>query len=240
MPIKTFAALTDIPEALRADAVEMKDGRFAVADEEGLKTSQQRLLDEKKGLAGRLEALEQALGGRKPEDIAARIKASETAEEEAARKAGKFDELMAKREAEIRAEYEPKVKAGEEAQRRLIDRDLDVALNDAMAKSGVLAEDMATVRSILKATGRVKLENGKTTVYDTAGDPTGLTLERFFAEPFRKEGAKFYDGSGSSGGGANNNGKTAEKGAPRVSITDERGFLANLDSIAAGTTPVTL
>ena len=75
-------------------------------------------------------------------------------------------------------------------------------------------------------------KSGKMIVVDKDGDPTGLTVDKFFAESYRTEKPKFYKPAGGAGGGAGGSTTGSTGGAPAV--TDGAGFLSNLDKIASG------
>lgn len=234
MPLPSFDKKDDIPEAFRSDYIE-RNGKYVYndAEAEGLKANQKTLLDEKKKAEKEAARLRSLHGDLPDDEVAELIKGRRTAEEQAALKAGDFEKLMAKREKEIRNEYEPKVKAGEEAAQKLVDRDLTAAIMEAAGKAKVIGTDLKTVIRIVK-NDRVKMENGKVTVYDADGDPTGLTVEKFFAETFKTEYPKFYEGAGASGGGA---GATSTGGARTdgtIARDDDKAFLANLDKVAKG------
>lgn len=238
MPLKLFDSKDAIPEALREGAIETKDGKFAVSDEEGLKESQRRLLDEKKKTDERLANLETALGGLKPDEVTSAVAARKTAEEEAARKAGDFDKVLEKRVNETKAEYEKRIAELAPYKTKYEDRELEIAIRDAATKAGVPGTDLPFVLDITKGR-RVRLDEktGKPVVFDREGDPTGLSVEKFFAETFKAEAPKFYGPAGGSGGGATQGGGSRSSGT--VAATDEKAFLANLDGIAKGEVAVT-
>jgi hypothetical protein len=233
MSLKVFDAKDAIPESLRDSAVETKDGKWAVADVEGLKSSQERILDEKKRLQARYEELERSLGGLNPEQIAKYRADMARLEDEAARKAGDFDKLLEKRVGETKAEYEKRLAEAEKYRVKYIDREIEFAIRDAAAKAGVPQEDIPYVVDLHKGR-RVQYDDktGKPVVYDRDGDPTGLSVEKFYAETFKAEAPKFYGSTAGSGGGASGGGNRAPGSAP--AITDQASFLANVDKIAKG------
>jgi hypothetical protein len=233
MSLKVFDAKDAIPESLRDSAVETKDGKWAVADVEGLKTSQDRIVDEKKRLQARYEELERSLGGLNPEQIAKYREDLKRIEDEAARKAGDFDKLLEKRVGETKAEYEKRLAEAEKYRVKYIDREIEFAIRDAAAKAGVPQEDIPYVVDLHKGR-RVQYDDktGRPVVYDRDGDPTGLSVEKFYAETFKAEAPKFYGSTAGSGGGASGGGNRAPGSAP--AITDQASFLANVDKIAKG------
>jgi hypothetical protein len=233
MSLKVFDAKDAIPESLRDSAVETKDGKWAVADVEGLNSWKERLLDEKKKLQARYEELERSLGGLNPEQIAKYRADMARLEDEAARKAGDFDKLLEKRVGETKAEYEKRLAEAEKYRVKYIDREIEFAIRDAAAKAGVPQEDIPYVVDLHKGR-RVQYDDktGKPVVYDRDGDPTGLSVEKFYAETFKAEAPKFYGSTAGSGGGASGGGNRAPGSAP--AITDQASFLANVDKIAKG------
>lgn len=234
MSLKMFDSKDAVPESLRESAIETKDGKWAVADVDGLKSSQERLLDEKKKLQGKYEELERSLGGLTPEQIAKYRTDLQRLEDEQARKAGDFDKLLEKRVNETKAEYEKRIAELSPYKTKYEDREVEIAIRDAATKAGVIPTDLPFVLDIVKGR-RVKLDekSGKVVVIDKDGDVTGLTVEKFFAETFKAEAPKFYGATSGSGGGSNGgSGPKAPGGA--ATITDQAGFLANLDKIAKG------
>jgi len=231
MSLKLFESKDAIPESLRESAVETKEGKWAVADVDGLKSSQERLLDEKKKLQAKYEELERSLGGLSSEQIQKYRTDMARLEEEQARKAGDFDKLLEKRVGETKAEYEKRLAEAEQYKTKYVDREVEFAIRDAAAKAGVPPEDIPYVVDLHKGR-RVRYDEktGKTVVYDRDGDPTGLSVEKFYAESFKAEAPKFYGSTAGSGGGSTGGSTRAPGGAP--AITDQASFLANLDKIA--------
>lgn len=239
--LKSFDSKEAVPESLRDSAIETKEGKWVVSDTEGVRASQQRILDEKKKLQEKIDELSTSLGGLSPEQIKKLREASEKSEDEAARKAGDFDKLLEKRLGEQKVEYEKQLDTLRPYKSKYEDRELEFAIRDAAIKGGVLEEDLPFVLDIVKGK-RVKLDEktGKAVVLDKDGDATGLSVEKFFADPFKTEAPKFYKPVGGSGGGAGGGGGGGGKGGAGGSptITDNASFIANIDNIAAGKTKV--
>jgi hypothetical protein len=231
MPFPTFAKKDEIPESMRDSYVE-RNGKWVadVEDTSGLKESQRKALDEKKKLE---DDLKRVLGDRKLDDVAALLKKQQEDDEASARKAGDFDKLLAKRIDETKAEYEKRLKELEPYKAKYEDRELEAAIRDAAVAGGVIAEDMKHVIAITKGR-RVKLdEKGKAIVLDADGDPTGLSVEKFFADSFKKEAPKFYQAAGGSGSGATGGG-SGKVPTGTIPITDVAAIAKNADKIAKG------
>src|SRR6266581_8541859 len=99
MPLaQTVDSLDSIPEAARGAYVE-KDGKFhldfEVPDVEGLKKHNKTLSDESAARRLKLAAWEKL--GKSPEEIDEMLAAERTKAEQLAIKAGKFDEVLAKK-----------------------------------------------------------------------------------------------------------------------------------------------
>lgn len=95
-----------------------------------------------------------------------------------------------------------------EAERELKHFKLTVPIREAAAKAGVLAEDMEVV--LLDTAKRFQLnEEGKIVVLDEDGDPTDITVQKFFESLYKVQRPKFYAASGAGGSGAPSSTKTA-------------------------------
>lgn len=89
---------------------------------------------------------------------------------------------------------------------------LTVPIRDAAAKAGVMAEDMEVV--LLDTAGYFDLnEDGKPVVLQD-GEPSEITLEKFFNTLYREKRPKFYAASGASGSGAPST--TASRGGKKI------------------------
>lgn len=233
MPFPTYKSKDEIPEAFRGEYVE-RNGEWVpnIEDVTGLKASQRRALEEKKKLE---EAMEAALGGRKLDEVAELLKKQQELEEQQARKAGDFDKLLEKRVAEVRAEWEKKYNEVSPYKSKYEDRELESAIRKAAIPAGVDPKDLEEYVIPLVKGRRIRLDGDKIVVLDKDGDPTGLTPEKFFAESFKAEAPKFYQaagGSGSGSSGGSGGGRTTPAG--KVAVTDNAGFIANVDKIAKG------
>lgn len=137
----------------------------------------------------------------------------EQRERESLEAKGKYEEALAKAKenhnkaidaikadhAKTVAELTGKVTQTESSMRNYI---LDDQLRRAIAKSGVFAEDIDDVLTLTK--NRFELgEDNHVIVKDDAGKPlSGVTLDAYFTDTFKKARPKFYQGSGASGSGA--------------------------------------
>jgi hypothetical protein len=238
MKFPTFDKQEDIPEAFRGSYVKSDDGKWNVddSDSKGLKDSQRRLLDEKKTADTELERLKKIFGTRKPEDVEKLLKDADSSDDDKHRKAGDIDKLIEKRVNEIRAELDPQVQAGKAAQARLDEIQFGEDVWAAAKAAGALDSDKRSILKVAKDDYVRKGKDGKLMVVDADGDPTGEDLPKLFSGRFKKEFPKFYNATVGSGGGANGGTGSGSRGTDsgKVTITDEKGFLANIDKIAKG------
>lgn len=192
MPLKLYDTKDAVPEAQREAAIETKDGKFAVSDD-----------DPALGEAGK-RALEQEREARRKADDAR--KAAERERDELkrtaeAKAAGISEaELTKIREAEAAAR-----KPIEEERDRVLAENRKLKLTDrvqALAlKNGVMQDRIKQAMKILDE--RTDLTDaGGIVVKDEDGKVTTETIDDFLAKTFKKEAPWFYRGTGASGSGA--------------------------------------
>ena len=225
MPLPaSFDTLEAIPEAFRSGYIE-REGKFVLDDSDtrGLRDSQKRLLDEKKRADAELGKFREALGDAKPEDVAAILKAHRDGEEERQKKAGEFDKLVEKRVNETKAEYEKRLAETLPYKQKYEDRELEIAIRDAMGKTGITKQSSQLLAIEATKGKTVKLDptTGKPTVYDADGDPTGVTLEKYFSETFKTEFPQLYEPAGGSGGGSTGGNGTRKGADGAITLTAE-------------------
>src|SRR6185437_3138522 len=151
-----LAAVVDsldvVPEAFREAYTPDGSGKFVLDTDvdahpavAGLKKKSAEKIGEAKRLEQQLAALRQGLGDHTPEEITEILAAHKNAEEERAKKAGEFDKLIAQREAKLRAEYEPKIKAADEYRAKFEALEFKNTVEAAALKAGVDPEKLSTV-----------------------------------------------------------------------------------------------
>lgn len=186
----------------------------------GLKTNRDELLAEAKAA--------------KAEKRAAEARAAELEQQVKAHKAGVTSQELERLRAEVRADldkqYAPtleEAKALAAENRRL---KLDDRVKGTMARSGARAD---RIDALYKLTaGEYDLtEDGQPMLKTRPGTP----VEKFIAEELKGLYPEFYEGSGSSGGGAT---KSVAGGGGSVKVIaasdNDPAFLANLEDIASG------
>jgi hypothetical protein len=79
--------------------------------------------------------------------------------------------------------------------------ELTMPIRDAALKAGVIPEDLELVLKDVRE--RIVLnEERKIVVLDDDGDPTDVTLDKYFGTAYREQRPKFYAASGAAGSGA--------------------------------------
>jgi hypothetical protein len=232
MPLPTFNTKDEIPEAVRDGYIERNGKWVPEVDDSGLRDSHRRATEEARKLKEERSAI---FGDRKPDEIAEILKQHAKAEEDRAKSAGEFDKLLEKRLAERDAEWTKKYDAVSPYKAKYEDTTLDAIIRKAAIPAGVDGKDLEEYVIPLIKGRRIKLDDaGKAVVLDKDGDPTGLTVEKFFTDAFKSEAPKFYAAAGGSGGGAGPAGGAGRAVAGQVRMTDNAAFIANLADIASG------
>lgn len=111
---------------------------------------------------------------------------------------------------------------------------LDSVVKAQMAKGGARAE---RIDALFKLTSeRFDLtDDGKPMLRDRPG----IEIEKYVSDELKKEYPEFYNGSGSSGGGASKSNAGGVGTTKTVAADDSASFLANLEGIAKGEVAVT-
>jgi hypothetical protein len=210
-------ALDKIPESLRSEYVE-KDGKFHLSvngleDTGGLKSA----LKSERDRAAALEKQTKAWAklGKSPDEIGEMVEAARIKEEQAALKAGKFDEVLGKKLGEAKQERDNAVGTAEKQR--------DSALN--IARQAVIGTSLATALTKSKATvegldllserlsRRVKIEfddagsasssiveaDGKTPM--VGNGPGGLATYDDLVKEAMKQYPSLFEATGAGGGG---------------------------------------
>lgn len=154
---------------------------------------------------------------------------------EAAKKAGtgkgKVDEddiarRVEKDLGEKMKEIEPKLQAGEIAQKELRSERIENQARRALAKAGVMGEREETAVELLVKSLTLDEKNiKKVVVLDKDGDPRTISLEDFAAKDFKKLHPYLFAGTGASGSGAEGS---------RRSTTGDMSKMSSAEKIKAG------
>lgn len=178
---------------------------------EALKGNRDEVLTEKKKLQQRLQEIEQ---------------------EGRAQKAGITAEQLEKLRAEVRQDLEKEYAEFKEKAEQLSTENralkLDNVVKAAMAKSGVRSERIDSLYKLV-ADEFDLTDDGKPMLKSRPG----TVVDKYIAEELIKVYPEWYQGSGSSGGGASKS--TGGAGGTRVVTPgDNDAFIANIEGIAKG------
>jgi hypothetical protein len=225
------ASLDAVPEKYRDLYSPAESGEGFVLQVEGVEDTAalKKALKSERETAKLAKAWQAAFPDATPEQIAALVKkATEQPEPTKKGKASEDEEvqrLLKKREDEIRGEYEPKVKAGDAAQQELRSLKLDVGRRAAALKAGILPDAIDDALTLSSKHFDLD-EKGRPVVLDEDGDPSSMSVEKFFATKFKEAKPHLYKGTGASGSGAE---QTAGRGAPA-----DTSKMSPTEKIAAG------
>ncbi len=219
--LKTVESLDVVPEALRGFYSQGEDGKYTLEDVGGLRRNRDTLLSEKRKHAVRIAALKakgfdidklSTLEHDGPIDLDELLKLAEEKRAAAADPKGEEKEIppavKAKWEKERdtaigkeKASAEQWKKVAEDAQAKLKSRDLRDAVRKAASAAGVDPERMEDALELTRKFHRLE-DNGDVTILDESGDPTDMSLEKFWKEALRERKSYLYAGTASSGSGA--------------------------------------
>ncbi len=192
MPFKTFASLDEIDEALRGEAVELKDGTFALAEDGGAKDTIAKIRRERDDFKRQVRETEERLAERQREVEALKASSGDVDKKTA--------ELLAKwqKDTETLVGAE-RVKAekleAELRQVKLIDK-----AKETFVKLGGRPEKAEAAIKLNR--DRLDLIDGVPVIKDAQGEVTTQTLDDFFGKAFKAEMPEFFVGTQAAGGGA--------------------------------------
>ncbi len=205
MPVQTFDSTDAIPEEHRANAIETKDGKFAVFVEPDT--------------AGLTSALQKEREARKAAEKAAKAAADALRDGELKEKG--LLEAKQQWDAEILKPVAERVSLLEQENRSL---KLVTPVKDAFRAAGIIDPDDAWA----VVGGKFDLaEDGRPILKD---NPTA-DLGKWIASDLKQQKPHWFQGTQAAGGGAAGGRPVANK---TVSLADPKAFLANIDGIAKG------
>lgn len=200
-----------------------------IGELEGLKRNQQEAVKEAKAAKAQLKAFE----GLDPDEAKAlKARIAEMEQQAKAQAAGITSEALAKLRAEAAAEYEkkygPVLSERDALKSEVRSLKLDSNVKAMMAKAGARAERIDALFTLSR--DRFDLtDDGKPMVKDATKE-----VDKFIAEDLLKEYPEFFQGSGSSGGGATKSAGGAGRTGPTRITNDPASLLANIDALAKG------
>ncbi len=193
-----------------------------VEDVSGLKSALQKTKEDRDSLKKQLAAEAEKFKDIDPERAREALKTLHELDEKKLVDRGEFDRLLKKRSDEFdqrEAEYQKQIK---EAQQRLDTYELINPVRDAALKAGVLPKSLDLVLADMRVNSRVKLNDKRqVVVLDKDGDPTDLSLDKYFGEVYKNDYPNLYAASGAGGSGAsanNGNGATGKKTMTREQL----------------------
>ena len=215
------------------------DAKIAEANK-ALEAKRAELLDEVKTLKRRYDGID-------PDEyrqVTQRL--SELEQQQQADQAGLSSEELAKLRqdvaADIRKQFESNRDAGLEAfswARELADENralkLDAVVKAEMAKGGARAERIDALFKLTQERFQLT-SDGKPVLRDHPA----TELSKYVADELRTEYPEFYNGSGSSGGGASKSTASGGGYSQKIAADDQKGFIDNLEAIADGTMEVVM
>jgi hypothetical protein len=214
MPLKLYDTQDAVPEAQRANAIETKDGKFAIVEEDPqLADAGKRALDAER---------------KRAKDAEDARKATEKELNDLKRKQDAADKGITEEQlAALRAEDEKKRKPIEDENASLKSKLRKMTLTDriqALAlKYGVMPDRIEDAMLALEKRTDLTDDGESIVVKDKAGTITSEKIEDFLAKTFKTEKPWLYSGSGASGSGAEgSNGSGGDTKPPTKESLDEK------------------
>lgn len=225
-------SLDSIPEAARGAYVADGD-KFKLDVELPDVTGLKRALESERGMnksvKDKVAAWEKL--GKSPDEIEEMLTAERTKAEQLAIKAGKFDEVLAKKLGDQKLEYDGKISVAEKQRQSALkiaeQAVVNTSLATALTKAKASAEGMIALPKLIG--DRVKIEfdddgNASSTILDVDGKPmvgsmpNGLANYDDLVKDAMKTYSSLFDASGAGGGGtpSKGGGKPGDKTIKRV------------------------
>lgn len=215
MPLKTYDSKDAVPEAQRAGAQELKDGKWLVeepavelgdAGKEALRKEREKVKAEK----DRADSLE-----KERDDLALKAKAAE----------GKVSDSAL---AALRAEFETKLKAEKDLREKAegVSREArKEKLFDALAiKSGAIEERLPKMKKDILDRFELNDAGDGLTLKDAKGNPSAETPEDFLGKTYKADAAFFYKGVNGSGSGLEGSDGTSGSGYDAAAAGKAQGI----------------
>lgn len=216
---RTVEKLDTVPEPFRPLYIANEAGDGFVLDPEQIEgvedtTALKSALNKERAHGKTMAKLKKALGTEEvdPDEIAelvrqARLSAGDT---KGARKHtdDEITRLLEKARKEVRDELAPQLTASEKLAKRVRALTVGVQAREAFVKAGGHKTAIADAEALSERYLSVDEKTEKVVVLDDDGDPTTMTVEKFFAGKFKQLKPHLYDGTGSSGSDAEKTTKT--------------------------------
>lgn len=226
MPLPfTVEKLDTIPEAQRSLYVkaEGEAGGFRL-DLEGYEdpTALKTALKSEREAAKLSKQFAKLFPDKTPDEIAEMVKKSEEGGKGGKGKGGaggddEMQRLIAKREKELKDEYDPIVSERDKLKQEMETLQLDGVRRAAALKAGVFPDEVDDALALSRKYFELG-EGKKVVVLDEDGDPTSMSVEKFYASFFKQKKPRMYQGSGASGSGAGPSARPGADGAPTTSV----------------------
>jgi len=197
-------------------------------------TERNKALEKKRDeLLSEAKAAKDATRQREEELAKLQTKIAEMEQEQEAKKVGitseQLDKMRAEAQANLEKQYGPLKQQLEDAQREVRELRLDNVVKGAMSKAGVRAERIDALYRL--TSDRYDLtDDGKPMLKDDPGTP----IDTHIKDEVSKEFPEFFEGTGSSGGGAPKSVSSGIGRVKKIAADDGSAFMSNLEAIAKG------
>lgn len=174
-----------------------------VEDVSGLKSALQKTKEARDALKLQLEAEAEKFKDIDPVRAREALKTLHELDEKKLVDKGEYDRLLKKRSDEFDVREAESQQKMADLNKRLDTYELINPVRDAALKAGVLPKSLDLVLADMRVNSRVKLNDKRqVVVLDKDGDPTDISLEKYFGEVYKIDRENLYAGTGAGGSGA--------------------------------------
>lgn len=235
---KIIESLDGVPEHFH-QFYEPKDGKFVLQDIGPLKNALAHAKNERNEARKKAEAVAawEKLG-KTPDEIAALIEARTKEEEETAKKAGNFDQVLEQHKSKWQKDLEAAAAERDTWRNQYVNAHVSNNLTQALVKGETTPEGAELLPNILKDRVSVEVKDGKvsTRITNPDGSPMigngegGMATFDDLVADAKKKYPSLFKGSGQSGSGAPGNG-SGGGGAPnnlkrsKMSFTERAAYI---------------
>lgn len=220
-------SLDEIPEAVRGEYEEV-DGKFrlsvegvdSLVDNSGIKQA----LEKERAKGKLVDAIRKEFPAASDDDIRELVKKAKGLKKGEGGEPLDNEKLVLKLRKEIDDEYAPIKSENEQLKGELRTIRLDDQVRKAALEAGIISEDIEDVLTLTRANFDLDAKN-RVVVLDEDGDPSTVTLQKFFTDVFKKRKPKFYkapdvEGGNAGGGRRPSGGKTDAADLSKLSATE--------------------
>jgi hypothetical protein len=222
-----------LPEVLKGN-FEPQGDKYVLKTKEpedvsGLKTA----LEAERKRAKEAEKLAKKFEGLDADEIRKLLADKAKSEEDEAKKAGRFDEILKAKEAEWQKQFAAEKQRADALEQSFIENEANAAILTALTANGVIPERLEAAKQLMRSAVEIERREGKSVAKfkDATGYASEMKPEEFGAK-WRENYGYFFNANGK--GGSDDRNSDSGFDGKTVKREDQAALSANLEDIAAG------